>query len=132
MALEQLMQMNLQNVVPILSLTTHPKRSGTHYLPKIKTLHLADSSCLQTVDRLIEELKILGANAIPNYDDISEGEKIIDTAVSNYGTVHVLVSNMGTVKHNNFTLMSNEEWLSMLTVDLKGSYKVYSITNSKI
>ncbi|KAH8700872.1 putative peroxisomal multifunctional beta-oxidation protein AoFox2 [Talaromyces proteolyticus] len=77
----------------------------------------------EAVDTLVEELHRLGANAIPNYDDIGEGDKIVDTAVSNFGTVHVLVSNMGTIGHKNFALLGNEEWLSMLRVDLKGSYK---------
>lgn len=87
----------------------------------------------QVADSLVEKLHSLGANAIANYDDVGEGEKIIDTAVSHFGAVHVLVSNVGVIGHNSFRHMGDSEWKSMIRVQLKEFYKVtniYSCPNS--
>lgn len=42
-------------------------------------------------DRVVEELRKGGGVAVANYDPVQEGEKIIKTAIENFGRVDILV-----------------------------------------
>jgi multifunctional beta-oxidation protein len=42
------------------------------------------------------EIKAAGGNAVADYNSVVDGDKIIETAVKAFGTVHVLINNAGT------------------------------------
>ena len=78
----------------------------------------------RSADLTVKELKLLGAEAIANYDTVSEGEKIIEAAISAFGRVDVVVNNAGILKEVFFHKITTDEWDQTLKVHLKGSFSV--------
>lgn len=78
----------------------------------------------RSADLTVKELKLLGAEAIANYDSVSEGDKIIKAAISAFGKVDVVINNAGILKEVPFDKITTEEWDNILNVHLKGSFSV--------
>lgn len=78
----------------------------------------------RSADMTVKELKLLGAEAVANYDSVSEGEKIIEAAISAFGRVDVVVNNAGILKEVFFHKITTDEWDQIINVHLKGSFSV--------
>lgn len=65
----------------------------------------------------------LGGVACSNYDSVTDGEKIIKTAIDNYGRVDILVNNAGILRDKSFANISDQDLNLILDVHLKGSFK---------
>lgn len=45
-----------------------------------------------------------------DYNSVVEGEKIIKTALDNFGRVDILVNNAGILRDKSFPRISNQDW----------------------
>ena len=63
-----------------------------------------------------------GKAAVSGHDvaDWKDAASLIDTAVKNFGDLHVLVNNAGILRDRTLANMSEEEWDAVLRVHLKG------------
>ncbi|EFO19711.2 short chain dehydrogenase/reductase family oxidoreductase [Loa loa] len=75
---------------------------------------------LQTV----AEIKFHGGKAVPNFDSVEYGHKIIETAITHFGRVDVIVNNAGIVLDKSFQNMSDDDWDLVYRTHVKGSYSV--------
>jgi len=78
-------------------------------------------------DKVVEEIKALGAEAVANYDNVSTvegGESILETALDQFGRVDVLVNNAGILRDKSFANTTEDLWDPVLAVHLKGTYCV--------
>lgn len=76
-------------------------------------------------DSVVNEIKDAGGEAVANYDNVASidgGESIINTALDSYGGIDILVNNAGILRDRSFHKMSEEEWDSVISVHLKGSF----------
>lgn len=73
---------------------------------------------------MVEEIKAAGGKAVANYDSVEFGDKIIETAVKAFGTVHILINNAGILRDVAFKNMKDEDWNLIMKVHVQGSYKV--------
>lgn len=64
-----------------------------------------------------------GGIACASYDSVTEGEKIIKTAIDNFGRVDILVNNAGILRDKSFIKISEQDWNLIHDVHLKGSFK---------
>lgn len=64
-----------------------------------------------------------GGIACASYDSVTEGEKIIKTAIDNFGRVDILVNNAGILRDKSFMKISAQDWNIIHDVHLKGSFK---------
>jgi multifunctional beta-oxidation protein len=48
-------------------------------------------------DRVVE-IKNAGGKAVADYNSVVNGDKIVETAVKAFGTVHILINNAGTIE----------------------------------
>lgn len=46
-------------------------------------------------DKVVEEIKAKGGRAVADYNSVEEGDKIIKTAIDNFGRVDILINNAG-------------------------------------
>lgn len=53
-------------------------------------------------DEVVAEIQKAGGTAVANYNSVLDGEKIVETAVKAFGTVHILVSNAGILRDKSF------------------------------
>ncbi|CAE6462285.1 unnamed protein product [Rhizoctonia solani] len=52
-----------------------------------------------------------------------DGEAIVKGAIDAFGSVHILIANAGILRDKSFTAMSEKEWMDVLAVHLRGTYK---------
>jgi NAD(P)-dependent dehydrogenase (short-subunit alcohol dehydrogenase family) len=78
-------------------------------------------------DQVVEEIKKAGGEAVANYDSVSTpegGEGIIQSALSAFGRVDVVVNNAGILRDKTFLKLTPEELGIVLDVHLKGAFYV--------
>lgn len=77
----------------------------------------------QAADVIVNEIKAAGGKAVANYDSVTEGEKIIQTAIDNFGRIDVLINNAGILRDVSFKNMTDKDWDLIIDVHVNGSYK---------
>lgn len=75
-------------------------------------------------DRVVDEILAAGGEAVANYDSVEKGERIVQTALDQFGRVDILVNNAGILRDTSFHKMTDEDWEKIYRVHLYGSYKV--------
>lgn len=78
----------------------------------------------RAADVVVEEIKAAGGIAVADYNNVLDGEKIIETAVKNFGTVHIVVNNAGILRDAQFKKMSDAEFQLVTDVHVNGAFKV--------
>jgi NAD(P)-dependent dehydrogenase (short-subunit alcohol dehydrogenase family) len=72
-----------------------------------------------------KDIEALGARAVPNYDSVSDFEgaqRIIETAVNEFGKIDILVNNAGIVRDRSLVKMSEEDFDAVVAVHMKGTF----------
>ncbi|KAK0396988.1 hypothetical protein QR680_001934 [Steinernema hermaphroditum] len=82
------------------------------------------SSSTSMADKVVQEIRAAGGTAVANYDSVEFGEKIVKTAIDNYGRIDVVVNNAGILRDKSFLNVSEEDWDIIMKVHLKGAYSV--------
>jgi len=80
-------------------------------------------SSTTAADTVVEEIKQKGGEAVANHNSVEDGDKIIETAMSAYGRVDVLVNNAGILRDVSFAKMTDHDWDIITAVHLRGAYK---------
>lgn len=73
------------------------------------------------------EVKAAGGNAVVAIADVSkqqDTDALIQCAADNFGNIDVIVNNAGITRDNLLIRMSESEWDSVLSVNLKGAFNV--------
>jgi NAD(P)-dependent dehydrogenase (short-subunit alcohol dehydrogenase family) len=81
-----------------------------------------DPGVAESVARQITDL---GGQAIECYGDVSKyeiAERLIQTAVDNFGRIDILVNNAGVAAHNMIWNMTEKDWDHVISVNLKGTF----------
>ena len=83
-----------------------------------------EGSNSKAADVVVEEIKKMGGIAVANYDSVEFGDKIVKTAVDNFGTVDIVINNAGILRDISFQKMTDLDWDLIMKVHLKGTYSV--------
>ena len=78
-----------------------------------------------SADVVVEEIGKKGGTAVANYDSVATmegGERIIQTAVDNFGKLDILVCTAGILRDRMIFNMTEEEWDAVIAVHLKGTF----------
>ena len=78
-------------------------------------------------DHVVEEIKTLGGEAVPNYDNVTTfegGENIVQTAIDAFGKLDILINNAGILLDSTFAKMDEKKWDAVVAVHLKGTFCV--------
>lgn len=78
----------------------------------------------RAADVVVNEIKAAGGVAVADYNNVLEGEKIIETAVKNFGTVHIIINNAGILRDAQFKKMSPQDFQLVTDVHVNGAFKV--------
>ena len=81
----------------------------------------------KVADEVVQEIKQLGGEAVASYDSVSDYEcatKIVETAISSFGRLDIVVNNAGILRDRMLFKMSEEEWDEVIAVHLKGSFNM--------
>lgn len=87
---------------------------------------------LEDLNKTVEKLKSLGGNAIAvqlDVSNLSNFKSAIDYTIEKFEKIDILVNNAGIVKDNLILRMKEEDWDSVIDVNLKGTFNgVKSVT----
>ena len=83
-----------------------------------------EGSDQRVADVVVEQIKSAGGEAVANYDSVTDGDKIVQTAMDAFGRVDVIVNNAGILRDRSFQKMTDEDWDIIFDVHVRGAYKV--------
>ena len=83
-----------------------------------------NGSSKSAADQVVEEIIAAGGEAVSNYDSVTDGDKIVQTAMDNFGRVDVVINNAGILRDKSFIKMTEEDWDLVYQVHVKGAFKV--------
>jgi 3-hydroxyacyl-CoA dehydrogenase/3a,7a,12a-trihydroxy-5b-cholest-24-enoyl-CoA hydratase len=86
--------------------------------------HTGSGSDTTPAQQVVDEIKKNGGVAVANYDSVEDGDKIIQTALDNFGRIDIVINNAGILRDKSFGKMTNEDWDLVHRVHLKGSMSV--------
>ena len=91
----------------------------------IGTSREGEGSSSDPAQRVVDEIKQLGGEAVANTDDVADwdgAERLVRTAVETFGGLDVLVNNAGFLRDRMLANMSVEEWDAVIRVHLRGHF----------
>jgi len=53
---------------------------------------------------------LLGGKAVPNYNSVVDGDKLVQTALENFGRIDIVVNNAGILRDKSFARISESDW----------------------
>jgi len=71
------------------------------------------------------EIKALGVQAVPiglNVTDFSQCESMVNKVIDKFGEIDILINNAGITKDGLLLRMKEEDWDSVISVNLKGTF----------
>ncbi len=74
--------------------------------------------------KVCDEIKAAGGEAVPDFNDVANGDKIVKTAVDNFGTIDIVINNAGILRDVSFLKQTDNDWDLVLKVHLLGSRNV--------
>lgn len=83
-----------------------------------------DGSDSAAADVVVNEIKAGGGEAVANYDSVTDGDKIIQTAMDTFGGVDVVINNAGILRDKTFHKMEEQDWDLIYDVHVRGAFKV--------
>ncbi len=83
-----------------------------------------EGSDATVADGVVAEIQAAGGEAVANPDSVTDGDKIVQCALDNFGRVDIVVNNAGILRDKSLHKMSDEDWDLVYQVHLKGAYKV--------
>ena len=75
-------------------------------------------------DLVVDEIKAGGGQAVANYDSVTDGDKIVQTAMDSFGRIDVVINNAGILRDKTFHKMEEQDWDLVYDVHVRGAFKV--------
>lgn len=76
-------------------------------------------------DEVVAQIKKDGGEAVANHESVASmegGQKIFDTAINEFGGLHILVNNAGILRDKMIFNMTEDDWDAVIAVHLKGLF----------
>ncbi|AUM11553.1 SDR family oxidoreductase [Ketobacter alkanivorans] len=83
-----------------------------------------DGASKSAADLVVDEIIAAGGEAVANYDSVTDGEKIVQSALDNFGRIDVVINNAGILRDKSFIKMTEDDWDLVYQVHVKGAFKV--------
>lgn len=87
--------------------------------------YTGEGASQSAADKVVEEIKAAGGNAIASYESVSEmdsAEKTIKAGVDAFGRVDILINNAGILRDKSFAKMEEDDWDKIMEVHMKGAF----------
>jgi NAD(P)-dependent dehydrogenase (short-subunit alcohol dehydrogenase family) len=85
---------------------------------------LGNSTNKSAAQTVVDEIVRAGGKAVANYDNVLDGEKIVECAITNFGRIDIVINNAGILRDVSFAKMTNDQWKSIQDVHVNGAFAV--------
>jgi NAD(P)-dependent dehydrogenase (short-subunit alcohol dehydrogenase family) len=68
-------------------------------------------------DKVVSEIRAFGGTAVANYDSVEFGDKIVKTAIDNFGRIDILINNAGILRDISFGNMKDIDWSKFSSIN---------------
>ncbi|MDB4943604.1 MAG: Oxidoreductase, short chain dehydrogenase/reductase family [Labilithrix sp.] len=75
-------------------------------------------------DKVVEEIKAGGGEAVANHDSVEDGAKIVQQALDTWKRIDIVVNNAGILRDVSFAKMTQEDWDLVYRVHVLGAFRV--------
>jgi 3-hydroxyacyl-CoA dehydrogenase/3a,7a,12a-trihydroxy-5b-cholest-24-enoyl-CoA hydratase len=75
-------------------------------------------------DRVVDELRAMGATAVASHHSVEDGAAIVKTAVDAFGRLDVVVNNAGILRDVSFHKMTEADWEAVYRVHVLGAFRI--------
>ena len=100
-------------------------RQGTSVVVNdLGTSPVGEGASVSAAQAVADEIMALGGKAVANHEDVADwngAQRLIEQAVSTFGTLDILVNNAGILRDRTIASMTSEEWDSVIRVHLRGT-----------
>jgi len=82
-------------------------------------------SSMSVAGEVVHEIQSAGGEAVANHDDCSDwdgAQRLVQTAIDNYGRLDVMVCNAGILRDRMLVNMNAEDWDAVMRVHLRGTF----------
>jgi 3-hydroxyacyl-CoA dehydrogenase/3a,7a,12a-trihydroxy-5b-cholest-24-enoyl-CoA hydratase len=86
--------------------------------------HTGGGRSSTAADKVVDEIKAAGGEAVASYDSVEDGAKIVQVALDTWKRVDVVVNNAGILRDTSFPKMTQEDWDLIYRVHVLGSFRV--------
>ena len=86
--------------------------------------HTGGGKSSAAADKVVEEIKAAGGDAVANYDSVEDGVKIVQCALDSFKRLDIVVNNAGILRDTSFPKMTQEDWDLIYRVHVLGSFRV--------
>ena len=83
-----------------------------------------DGADKAAADVVVDEIKAGGGEAVANYDSVTDGDRIVQTAMDSFGKIDVVINNAGILRDKTFHKMEELDWDLIYDVHVRGAFKV--------
>src|SRR3954463_9512521 len=75
-------------------------------------------------DKVVEEIRAAGGEAVANHDSVEDGAKIVQSALDSFGRLDIVINNAGILRDTTFHKMTEQDWELIYRVHLLGAFRV--------
>src|SRR5258708_30664508 len=86
--------------------------------------HTGGGRSSAAADKVVDEIKAAGGDAVANYDAVEDGAKIVQSALDSFKRVDIIVNNAGILRDTSFPKMTQDDWDLIYKVHVLGSFRV--------
>ena len=79
----------------------------------------------ESLENVVQEIKALGRKSLALTADVSSADdvnRLLETAIKEFGKIDILVNNAGVTRDNLLMKMTDEEWDTVINIDLKSAF----------
>lgn len=72
----------------------------------------------------MKEIRESGGKALANYDNVVDAEKIIESAMKEFGSCDIVINNAGILRDKSMAKMMKADWRAVMDVHLEGAFNM--------